>query len=227
MTNGSNPARWWKRFAVAFVGRERANKLTAPYHDWTAGRRTRLFLAGLPSRDLCINIGCGSARLAEWVNLDAARAEGVDVVWDVTKGLPFQSASCSAIFGEHIIEHIAKEEVEELLKDCHRVLQPGGVLRLSTPDAELYLRSYAGDREFLRREDFLEPAEAPLDRINIIMRAYGHRWLYDGETLTLALQRAGFSKIVRQRYGESLHPRMKDIDLELRAFESLYIEAVK
>src|SRR5713101_6538584 len=100
---------------------------------------------------------------------DAARGEGIDVIWDLRRGLPFPSGSCAAILGEHVIEHIAKEDAEKLLRECHRVLQKGGVVRISTPDAGRFLRSYAGDGEFLRHPNFIEPAEAPLDRINTIM----------------------------------------------------------
>jgi predicted SAM-dependent methyltransferase len=157
-----------------------------------------------------------------------SRGVGIDVVWDLRRGLPFADASCTAINGEHVIEHMPKESAEKLLRECHRALQKGGVLRLSTPDAGLYLRSYAGDREFLRHPSFGEQTETPMDRVNQMMREYGqHLWAYDAETLLLLLHKAGFSSAVEQKFGQSLHPRMSNIDSEARAFESLYVEAVK
>lgn len=217
-----------KRAVVAVIGRERANRVTAPLYDWRAQRRTREFIAALPNRDLCVNLGCGYRPLTGWVNVDIARGPHVEVVCDLGGGLPFRDESCVAVFSEHVIEHLPREAAANLLRECHRVLQPGGVLRLSTPDAERFLRSYAGDGEFLRHPGFDEPAETRLDRVNKMMREHGqHLWVYDEESLALALARAGFSRVVRQEFGRSLQPRMQDIDTESRAFESIYVEAVK
>lgn len=227
MNHNDKPFQWLKHSLVGIIGRRRANEIAGPFHDWRARRRTKRFLAGLPAHDLCVNIGCGPNAMPNWINLDAVRGEGVDVLWDLRKGIPFPSESCSAIVGEHVIEHIAKEDAEKLLRECYRVLQKGGVVRISTPDAGLYLRSYAGDGEFLRHPNFTEPADAPLDRVNTIMHAYGHLWLYDAQTLTLLFQRAGFSDTAPHEFGRSQHPRMMGIDLPERAFESLYVEAVK
>lgn len=230
LTEGTNnPLRSLKRALVGALGRERANRLSAPYHDWAARRRTRSALASLrTARDLRVNIGCGPNALPGWINLDAARGEQIDVVWDLRRGLPFADESCAAVFGEHVIEHVPRESAEKLLRECLRALQPGGVLRVSTPDAGLYLRSYAGDGEFLRHPAFTEQAETPMDRVNQMMREYGqHLWCYDAESLLLLLRKVGFSKVVEQKFGESLDPSMRGIDSEGRAFESLYVEAVK
>ena len=217
-----------KRIIVNLLGRERANRLSAPYHDWKARRRTRHRLTTLPANDLCVNIGCGPNFLPGWVNVDQARSDGIDIVWDLRQGLPFNSESCTAIFGEHVIEHITKEDAARLLQECHRVLQRGGVIRLSTPDAGRYLRAYANNDGFLQHSSFELSIETPMDRINQMMREYGqHLWTYDAPALTLLLKQAGFSEASEQQFGSSRHPRMQGIDTESRAFESLYVEAVK
>jgi predicted SAM-dependent methyltransferase len=217
-----------KQAVVRLLGRETANRVAGPYHDWRAGKRTRRTLLGLPATDLCLNIGCGSRPLAGWVNLDAARGDQIDVVWDLRRGLPFPDRSCAAIFGEHVIEHIPKEGAEFLLRECHRVLQPGGVVRLSTPDAGKFLRAYVNDQQFLADPRFPDPADTPMDRVNMMMREFGqHLWVYDIDSICLVLKKAGFSSTVEQRFGESSHRRMQSIDLKERAFESLYVEAIK
>jgi predicted SAM-dependent methyltransferase len=217
-----------KRAVVNLIGRDRANRLSSPYHDWSAKKRSERALAALPQKDLFINIGCGPRVMADWINIDIARAPGIDIVWDLRNGLPFPADSCAAIFGEHVIEHMPKEAAEKLLSECYRALQPGGVVRLSTPDAELFFRSYAGDREFLRHPAFPANADTPLDRINMMMREYGqHLWTYDTESLLLLLKRAGFSTQTAHKFGESEHARMRQIDSPERAFESLYVEGVK
>jgi len=217
-----------KQAEVRLLGRETANRIEGPVHDWRARGRTRRILNDLPTKDLCLNIGCGSRPLPGWVNLDAARGDQIDVVWDLRRGLPFPDQSCAAIFGEHVIEHIPKDGAEFLLRECYRVLQPGGAVRLSTPDAGKFLRAYVNDQEFLKDPRFPDPADTPMDRVNMMMREFGqHLWVYDIESICLLLKKAGFGSTREQTYGESNHPRMKAIDLEERAFESLYVEAIK
>jgi len=217
-----------KRAIVQLLGRERANRVSAPFHDWQARRHTARNLAALPDKDLLLNIGCGPVPMAGWVNVDIARGPQVDVVWDLRQGLPFSDNSCDAIFSEHVIEHLSKTDGENLLRECYRVLQPEGVLRLSTPDARRFLISYASDAQFLHHPEFPETIESPLDRVNLMMRENGqHLWVYDFLSLSLALSRSGFKTVVEQQFGVSRHERMKDIDTAARAFESFYVEAVK
>ena len=217
-----------KRSVAALLGRERANRLSNPYYNWLARRRTRRVLAALPKSDLCVNLGCGTAPMSGWVNVDLARGEGVDIVWDVCQSLPFPDESCSALFCEHVIEHLTKDDAQRFVGECYRVLQHGGVLRMSTPDAGKYLCSYAGDGEFLRHPDFTAPAETRMDRINQMMREYGlHQWVYDSESLLLLLKRGKFDCVSEQQFRVSAHPRMQGIDTESRAYESLYVEGIK
>lgn len=217
-----------KRAGVRLIGRERANQISAPYYDWLARRQTLRRLKTLPTSGLWINIGCGYRPLDGWVNLDRARGPQVDIIWDITKGLPFANQSCDALFSEHVIEHLTKSHGEGLLRECYRVLQPGGVLRVSTPDASRYLASYAGDGKFLAAPHFSRPMDTPMDRINSMMRQDGlHLWTYDACSLCFLLNRAGFARTLEQSFGVSVHAHMAGLDAEARAFESLYIEAIK
>lgn len=217
-----------KRGVVAVLGRPLANRIAAPFHDWRARRRTRRFLASLPARGLCVNVGCGPRPLPGWINLDAARAPHVDVFWDVRQGLPFPDASCTALLGEHVIEHVSKQDALRLARECWRVLEPGGVLRLSTPDLGRYLRSYAGDHAFLLAQPAEPQIETAMDRINHVMRQGRlHLWCYDAESLGLLLRSAGFAQVGEQRFGESIHERLRGIDDAGREAESLYVEAVR
>jgi predicted SAM-dependent methyltransferase len=220
--------KWLKLPVVGIIGRDRANKIGEPYHAWRARQRTLRFIANLPKTDLRVNLGCGYRPMKNWINVDQARGPEVQAVWDLSQSLPLRDNSCAAIFSEHMIEHVTKEAAARLLSECYRVLQSKGVLRLSTPDAALFLVSYAGDRKFLSHPGFTQAIDTPIDRVNFMMREYGqHLWCYDEELLRLMLNRAGFERIVRQEFGVSDHPLMNNIDFEARAFESIYLEATK
>jgi predicted SAM-dependent methyltransferase len=51
--------------------------------------------------------------------------------------LPFSAGSLHFVFSEHFFEHLFLNEALELFRECHRVLAPRGVLRVSVPDADL------------------------------------------------------------------------------------------
>jgi predicted SAM-dependent methyltransferase len=215
-----------KASVVAIVGRERANTLSGPFYDWLAMRHTRRLLQSLPKTGLRVNVGCGARPLAGWINLDRARGPHVEIAWDLRHGLPFADSSCTALLVEHVLEHLSRDGAQLLLRECRRCLAPGGGLRVSLPDAERYLRSYVGDRRFLLSGTFSSAIDAPIDRVNQMMRENGHHlWAYDAELLTIFLTRAGFTGTRVELFGESRFPVLVGIDSFARREESLYVDA--
>jgi len=207
--------------AGLLAGRVLSVALTRVSGPW----QMEAYLRRHPLRKL--QIGAGSANYPDWLNTDINPSKE-QVYLDATKRFALPDGSIQYIFGEHVIEHIPKPDAERLLREIHRVLQPGGVIRLSTPDAGKFLRAYVNDRDFLADPRFAEAAETSMDRVNMMMREYGqHLWVYDIELISLVLQRAGFSSVREQEFGASTHPRMQGIDLAEREFESLYVEAIK
>jgi len=52
-----------KRAIVGLIGRDLANRLSSPYHDWKARRQTLKRLSQLPAAGLLVNFGGDSL---EW-----------------------------------------------------------------------------------------------------------------------------------------------------------------
>jgi predicted SAM-dependent methyltransferase len=188
---------------------------------------------------LLLNLGCGHKGRPGWVNVDSSGFPGVDVVFDCRKRLPFPDCSAQGIFTEHFVEHLDyTEEVPCFLAECHRVLSPGGVLRIIVPDAEQYLRAYVEDgwdrAVQLRRLDeaHVDPGfgcryHTKMELVNMVFRQNGeHRFAYDFETLSVVLKTSGFATALRQAFNQSIMSELC-IDTERRATESLYVEAVK
>jgi hypothetical protein len=61
---------------------------------------------------------------------------------DVTGPLPFADCTFEAIYHSHLLEHLRRELALPFLRECHRVLRPGGVLRIAVPDLEAIVRLY-------------------------------------------------------------------------------------
>lgn len=88
-----------------------------------------------------LNIGCGSTYHPDWTNLDIAGGEGV-IQHNVYAGLSFEDESFDAVYSSDLLEHLYRRFVPIFLRDCWRVLRPGGLIRIAAPDLEAAARSY-------------------------------------------------------------------------------------
>ena len=62
--------------------------------------------------------------------------------WDLRKGIPFPDRTFDCVYHSHVFEHIDRDDALPFLKECFRVLKPGGVLRVVVPDLEVLTRNY-------------------------------------------------------------------------------------
>ena len=98
-----------------------------------------------------LNCGCGRHARPDWTNVDfRAQAPGV-IEHDLRQGLAFADGHFDCVYSAHLLEHLPRHGAGAFLRECLRVLRPGGLLRLVVPDLE------SGARRYL---DHLERAEA-------------------------------------------------------------------
>ena len=90
-----------------------------------------------------LDIGCGPNLHDQLINLDYLWRPGVDVCWNITRGIPFADRSLQGVFSEHCFEHFSLPGALRLLREVRRILAPGGTIRIIVPDGELYLLTYA------------------------------------------------------------------------------------
>ena len=89
-----------------------------------------------------LNLGCGATFHPEWINLDAAPAAPAVRAHDLAEPLPFPAGHFQAVYASHVLEHFAPEDGLRLLRECLRVLAPGGIVRIVVPDLETIARTY-------------------------------------------------------------------------------------
>ena len=196
------------------------------------GRRRRLRRIRA-QRDARVNVACGPQVLPGFINLDLHAATREVMPWDSRRALPLADGSARGIRVEQFVEHLEpREETPVFLRDCYRVLRPGGVLRIIVPDAERYLQAYcrpdlSGFRELAVPDPFPDDLPTRMDFINHVFHQWHeHRWAYDFETLADRLRHAGFAEIERSAYRRSRDPELA-ADREVHAPYSLYVEALK
>jgi len=195
-------------------------------------RRGRLIERYLADHDLRkLQLGAAEHVLPGWLNTDLHGYGRDDVVYlDVRKRFPLPDASFDLIYSEHMIEHLTWAEGQHCLRECLRVLRPGGTMRVATPSLErlagLYDGSVASERYLQWAADTLDPeVDMPLPgvAINNFFRSWGHRFLYDPQTLRHALLEAGFVDVEDAPLGE-LERHLAETP-EFRQLETFALEA--
>ena len=136
---------------------------------------------------------------------------------DVTRPFPYPDASLEAAFGCHVLEHLTPGEAETALRELHRVLRPGGVVRIAVPDLDRVIADYDPGRPDAFLEGMLQGRERSTSR-------HRHWWLYNERSLRELLERTGFSDVQRRGYREGRCPDVERIDSRP---ESLFMEAVR
>jgi predicted SAM-dependent methyltransferase len=187
-----------------------------------------------------LHLGCGAHAMEGWANIDGG--DGVNFnppedprvlkldVFVALAALPDRSADF--IHSEQFFEHFSRQDGLRLMKECHRVLKPGGVMRTQVPDLERTVRLYLDEVPFAPWKDVQYPHRIkhisntldPIARLSdgeeylpsmMINNGFymdGHKYLYDWETLEQSLRIAGFGKVVRCDFGVSEHDALNGID---------------
>ncbi len=175
-----------------------------------------------------LNIGCGKSYFDGWLNIDLDEKGPADINIDVRWPLPFEENSCELIFTEHTLEHLTVEHGVGFLRECFRILNKGGILRIAIPSLDkLIQRSYEGnwrDADWLSWPEY-KHVSTRAEMINLAFRSWGHQWLYDQEELYRRLREAGFAEITSCEWGRS---RLIDLcGRETRKDSLLIVEAEK
>ncbi|MET0767624.1 MAG: methyltransferase domain-containing protein [Aeromicrobium sp.] len=181
-----------------------------------ARRRTQRAVASAP-RPFKLEIG-GLVAREGWLvtNVNAVTRHYLDV----TTRWPVPDASISHIYSDNVIEHISLEGTRTLLAEAYRCLQPGGVIRLVTPDLRAHVDKYLagsapkGDPGAKVYERMGLTVDHPIDWVRIPIASFGHHtgYLFDFDTLASELDRAGFTDIVHSTHGQSGHPELAGLD---------------
>jgi len=198
-----------------------------------------------------VNLGCGIFVIQGWINIDfslnawLARHKIIKLIlklshlapgklflssWDrsilihdVRKGLPFKDNSKSAVYSSFLWEHLYLEQGKRLLRECFRVLKPGGVLRVVVPDLGFFISQYvnakktenssAGSDIELKADKFilalcmhdaLPVSGSALYRFyTSITELHLHKWWYDAESLLMYFKQAGFVDAQSMSHSES------------------------
>jgi len=144
-----------------------------------------------------INLGSGHWKPDGWIHVDLDLESRPDVCANLGAGLPFANASVDLLHSEDFIDQLDLQAAARFLRESHRVLKPGGVMRALMPDLGLMARLYLRQPEQLL-ELWHAHVGIPLvtgtagEVFNVGMRFAGHRFMYDAETFGRLAADCGF-----------------------------------
>lgn len=99
-----------------------------------------------------INIGGGNWYYRRWENVDLHAINSfIDYKTDLRNKEPINlpDGCAKLIFCSHVLEHVSDDVCLFIIKECHRLLNQGGVLRVSVPDMDKAIEAYlANDHDF-------------------------------------------------------------------------------
>lgn len=99
---------------------------------------------------ILVNIGCGAVYHSQWANLDFSPTAPEVMRYDARNRLPFADGSVDAVYHAHLLEHLESANARFFLTECHRVLRPGGVIRIAVPDLEAMAEAYLSELKKVR-----------------------------------------------------------------------------
>jgi predicted SAM-dependent methyltransferase len=171
----------------------------------------------------------GVASLASEAFANSARNNGV-IYANAAKCIPLASSSVAVVYSSHMLEHLDRTEALALLHEVHRVLIPGGVIRLVVPDLLRRVRAYveSGDADAFVSSLNMGSRAVRVLAAKIQFMAIGsreHQWMYDAKSLIRLLESADFADAREMQPGSTSIPNPGFLNLSERADESIYIEA--
>ena len=80
-----------------------------------------------------LHLGAGPHAIPGWLNTDLYPTSLRIAYLDATRPFPLPDASMDIAFSEHMIEHVSHPAGLHMLRECARVLRPGGIVQWRLP----------------------------------------------------------------------------------------------
>lgn len=162
-----------------------------------------------------------------WFALDhKASRSTTEVIAGTATNIDLPDNACSVIFCSHMFEHIPHTELKSVVDEFYRVLHPGGVLRILTPDLKKIATAYVNNDMDFYAKALSEDENLRTDLgmggtfMNFIVSSgqdtalftrtldrfisgYAHLYCYDFEMLKLLFSWSGFTDIQQKEFCQS------------------------
>ena len=208
-----------------------------------------------------LNLGCGPVQPPGWVNVDGSNRAwlagkmspvdrllvrlglipptefGPQVKWlNLFRPLPYADDSVSCIYAGELWEHFEYDDAKRLTGECHRVLAPGGVLRVCVPDGREFWGRYVAliDENLAQPRNARNPQrlrdhvqmffhEICTRKVRLGFMGHFHKWQFDEVQLVELFESRGFTEVERMKFREGRIPGLDEVERS----NYLIVEGVK
>jgi predicted SAM-dependent methyltransferase len=131
-----------------------------------------------------VNLGCGSAYIPDWVNVDASEDVRADIHLDARSFIHLHGHDTRELYMGHFLEHLMPADALELLRSVVESLPEGAEVSAVAPDIRQVFRAYQagslGNRELNEWYiySYIQPSH--------------HLWCHDEFSLVELFTQAGF-----------------------------------
>ena len=176
-----------------------------------------------------LHLGCGKRHFPGFIHIDRDPWEHLDYQRDIKDLSNFEDNSVDLIYLCHCFNSFDDDDARAALKEWHRILKKGGILRIAVPDFEAISMAYLSFKD--------------LKLVKILVTGYYkgklgtdyHRSVYDEATLKKLLEECGFKNVHRWDWRKTFHAEYDDysqaylphMDKENGMLVSLNLEAEK
>lgn len=202
-----------------------------------------------------VQYGCGWSAPSSWRNFDASptlRFERIPLLGslytkngkrfpenveygDIVKGLPVGGNTCEGVYCSHILEHLCLNDFRNALANTHNILRRGGIFRLVVPDLRFCAEKYLSDSTPDAALKFMRETSLGREQRNrgagaVFLEWLGnsrHLWMWDYESISHELERAGFVEIRRAQFGDARDPMFIEVEDKDRWENCLGVECKK
>jgi SAM-dependent methyltransferase len=189
-----------------------------------------------------LQLGAGPNNLPDWLNTDI-ELDKDQAFLDVSQPFPLKEKSTNYIFSEHLIEHITYEQALTMLAECHRILVPGGKVRIATPNLNKFIQLFQEPnadelRQYMKRKvawhSWADTVDPQCYILNHQLRDWGHQFVYTPKLLRDSMERAGFHNIREWTPGESDDAALSGIERragwnarDVNAYETMILQGTR
>ena len=187
-----------------------------------------------------LQIGCGPNPLEGWLNTDVSSTlrKGSPMFMDAGEPFPIPDASFDYVYSEHLFEHLTYQQASNMLRECFRILKPNGVIRIATPDLKFLVDLYEHPEKDINKvyiefnAERSEMPSSPVFAVNYFHTSWGHKIVYDFETLSCFLTEVGFKDISLCEMSKSGHSVLNGVEqhfkflpYDFNLLETMIVEA--
>lgn len=156
-----------------------------------------------------VNCGCGDKWHKAWINIDFNSNSKHVKKHNILQGLPLQTRSVDVVYNSCMLEHLTRNQAQDFIAECSRILKDNGILRIVVPDLENICEEYlnilkhikSGDEEYEEKYEYIV-----IELLDQMSREYSggemlKYWKSKNKNSKYILERTGYPE---KSHGDSL-----------------------